>query len=53
MKCASAVRAHCILKSGAHAEVPPTLKRVVRRVLVDPNKREEERASRALNSKVI
>ena len=37
------------IDSGARAAVPPTLKRVVRRVLVELNKREEESASRALN----
>ena len=41
-----------LLKSGARAAVPLTLKEVVRRVVVELNKREEGSASRALNSKV-
>ena len=41
-----------LLKSGARAAVPATLKRVVRRVLVELNKRDEGGASRALNSTV-
>ena len=36
---------------GARAAVPPTLKRVVRRVLVELDRREEGTASRALISK--
>ena len=42
-------RSRHLLKSGVRAAVPSTLKRVVRRVVVELNKREEGSASRALN----